>query len=179
MPDRGRAAELLRQNGYDDFRWLCGTQVPVRRWVRFKCRYGCPNYGRLAACPPSVPTLDECRELFGEYGHIAIIRLSAGVKDPAEDAIWLRRTGKELLALERAVFLGGFSRALVLFPGPCRFCETCTGQRRSCRYPADVRPSPEALGVDLFGVAEAVGYDLQILEDTARTMTRLAFLLVG
>jgi predicted metal-binding protein len=42
-----------------------------------------------------------------------------------------------------------------------------------------VRPSPEALGVDLFGVAEAVGYDLQILEDTARTMTRLAFLLVG
>lgn len=179
MMDVTGVEELLRQSGYHDFRWLVGAQLPVCQWVRFKCRYGCPHYGQLAACPPAVPTLDECRELFGEYGHVAIIRLSACVSGIAEDAAWNRQVSQELLALERTVFLAGFVKALVLFPGPCRLCETCSGDRTACRRSAEVRPSPEALGVDLFGAARLAGYDLRILQHTDQPMARFAFLLVA
>lgn len=179
MMDVTDVEQLLRQSGYHDFRWLVGARLPVCQWVRFKCRYGCPNYGKLAACPPAVPTLDECRELFGEYGHVAIIRLSASVSGMAEDAQWNRQVSQDLLALERTVFLAGFPKALVLYPGPCRLCETCSGDRKACRRPAEVRPSPEALGVDLFGAVGLAGYDLRILQNTDQPMARFAFLLVA
>lgn len=179
MLDVAGVEDLLRRGGYCDFRWLTGAQLPVRQWVRFKCRYGCPNYGQLATCPPAVPTLDECRELFGEYRHVAVIRLLASVSGLDEDAEWNREASQDLLSLERTVFLAGFAKALVLFPGPCRLCETCTGDRQTCRRPADMRPSPESLGVDLFGAARLAGYDLQILADTDQPMARFAFLLVA
>lgn len=179
MPVRTKAEAVFKQNGYKDFRWLSGRELPVRQWVRFKCHYGCPNYGRLAACPPAVPPLDECRELFREFRHIAVIRLSASVESLEQDAAWLRDAGRELLALERAVFLAGFPQALVLFPGPCRLCDSCAGDRQACRRPAEVRPSPEALGVDLFEAARLAGYDLRVLAHESETMMRLAFLLVA
>jgi predicted metal-binding protein len=179
MLDVTGVEDLLRQSGYHDFCWLAGAQLPVCQWVRFKCRYGCPNYGRLAACPPEVPNLDACRELFGEYRHVAVIRLCACASGMDEDAQWNRQASQGLLALERAVFLAGFPKVLVLFPGPCRLCEVCTGDRNACRRPADVRPSPEALGVDLFGAVRLAGYDLRILQHTDQPMARFAFLLVA
>jgi predicted metal-binding protein len=179
MSVRSRAEQILKTSGYDDFRWLCGTQLPVRRWVRFKCRYGCPNYGRLGACPPSAPSLDESRELFLEYRHIALIRLSAAVENLEQDAAWLRHVSRQLLSLEKAIFLAGFSQALALFPGPCRLCDICTGERNSCRHPDEVRPSPEALGVDLFGAARRAGYDMRILTNQTEPMMRMAFMLVA
>lgn len=179
MLDRAGVEKLLRQSGYGDYRWLVGAQLPVRQWVRFKCRYGCPNFGKLAACPPSVPSLDECREFFAEYKHVAILRLSTSVNGLEEDEIWNRHVNQALLELERSVFLAGHVKAQVLFPGPCRLCQTCSGERRTCYRPADIRPSPEALGVDVFATARMAGFEVEILQTAKQPMARYAFLMVA
>lgn len=179
MLDRADVEKLLRQSGYDDFRWLAGAQLPVRQWVRFKCRYGCPNFGTHAACPPSVPSLDECREFFADYEHVAVLRLSASVSGLEEDEVWNRHVGQALLELERSVFLAGYVKAQVLFPGPCRLCRTCSGERRTCHRPADIRPSPEALGVDIFGTTRLAGFEAAIAQTAGQPMARYAFLMVA
>ena len=53
--DRGKIESILRENGYDEFRWISGADVVVSQWPRFKCMYGCPSYGKVGSCPPSVP----------------------------------------------------------------------------------------------------------------------------
>jgi predicted metal-binding protein len=178
MTDCDKAEGLLRRHGFADFRWLTGDHVPVRQWVRFKCRFGCPNYGQHATCPPAVPDIAACREFFAEYRHIAVIRLSVRLAAAEDEKAWGRATALELLKLERALFLGGFAKAFALFTGPCRLCESCVDSRAACRRPSEARPSPEALGVDLFAAARLAGYRLEVLTDPGQTMNRFAFLLL-
>jgi predicted metal-binding protein len=44
-----------------------------------KCIYGCSSYGQKGSCPPSVPSVAECREFFSEYEHIAVIHFQKKV----------------------------------------------------------------------------------------------------
>lgn len=179
MLERQTVEALARKHGFADFSWISGNDVQVRQWVRFKCMFGCDSYGKNACCPPEVPSVAECRELFGEYDHILVLRLSVKLADPTDREEWSRNKNLELLSLERDVFLSGHHQALLLFMDECRLCEECPGTRAKCRKPFMARPSAEALAVDVFATARGAGFSLDILTGYDQEMHRYAFLLVG
>ena len=41
--------------------------VVTAPWVRLKCQFGCPGYGKGYCCPPDTPTPDQTREILDTY----------------------------------------------------------------------------------------------------------------
>jgi predicted metal-binding protein len=176
--DNGNAPEqIFKKFGHRDWKWISGSEVAIARWVRFKCAFGCPSYG-CGACPPNVPELDACRELFREYGRIAVLRFEHAAGGAEQSRAWAAEVNRGLVDLERALFRAGHYRALALFIECCRLCESCAATRAGCADKAAARPSPEALGVDVFATVRTAGYPIQTLADFTDTMNRYAFLLV-
>ena len=58
---------IAHHHGFTDFKWIDPKTIITAQWVRVKCEYGCPHYGRIASCPPNTPKVEECRRFFGEY----------------------------------------------------------------------------------------------------------------
>jgi predicted metal-binding protein len=164
--------------GFPDHRWTTGSDVVVKHWVRLKCTYGCGDYGKQVCCPPNVPSIADCREFFREYGRVLVVHLEKGGVTGQELHDWKREVNTRLLELERLVFLSGCHRAMVLFAGDCSLCPECTASPSECRHPWSSRPTPEALGVDVFATVRKLGYPIEVLTDRSQMMNRYAFLLV-
>ncbi|MDD2320805.1 MAG: DUF2284 domain-containing protein [Geobacteraceae bacterium] len=179
MLDKQFFETLARNHGFPEFRWIFGKDVHVCQWVRFKCMFGCESFGHNACCPPAVPSVSVCRELFAEYGHILVLRISQKLAEPNDRKAWSRKKNLELLALEREAFLAGYHKAMLLFMDECRLCDECTGTRADCRKPSMARPCPEALAVDVFSTVRSAGFPLEVLAGYSQEMNRYAFLLVG
>jgi predicted metal-binding protein len=178
MLDKCSIETLARKHGFPDFKWISGADVHVRQWVRFKCMFGCTSFGKRAGCPPAVPSVSECRELFSEYDHILILQIAGKLGDPNEREEWSRKKNLALLPLERETFLAGHQKALLLFMDECRLCDECPATRAECRNPLLARPCPEALGVDVFATVRSAGFPLEVLTECNQKMNRYAFLLV-
>ena len=177
MIDKKSIEILASEHGFPDFRWISGSELQVRQWVRFKCMFGCGSYGKKAACPPAVPSVPECRELFAEYGHVLILQITAQV-ELNDLTKWSREKNLALLPLERDVFLAGYHKALLLFMDECRLCDDCPPARADCRNPSQARPCPEALGMDVFSTVRSAGFAVEVLTEYNQEMKKYAFLLV-
>ena len=57
--------DIFKTKGYDDYQWIDPQKIIVSQWVRMKCRFGCGEYGRGAACPPNTPSVADCERFFG------------------------------------------------------------------------------------------------------------------
>lgn len=178
MDTRGQLEALIRENGYTDFKWIDPKDVVVGRWVRMKCMYGCDEYGRTASCPPNVPAVEECRRFFDEYHTGVIFHFEKKVDKPEDRHSWSRKVNQKLLELERAVFVAGYQKAFLLFMDSCSICEDCPGVRERCKQPHAARPSPEAMGVDVFSTVRRYGYFIEVLSEYSQPMHRYAFLLI-
>jgi predicted metal-binding protein len=64
---RAKIESIIRDIGYDYFKWISGKDVVVSQWPRFKCMFGCSSYGKNGSCPPSAPSVAGCGEFFSEY----------------------------------------------------------------------------------------------------------------
>lgn len=164
--------------GCDGHRWLDSVDIELGRWVRLKCEFGCPAYGQRAVCPPNLPSLAECRELFGEYRRIALLHFVVQVADPEERHLATRERNARLLALEREAFLLGHPRAFALYVDPCHVCPECSPQREGCKRQAEARPSPEGMCVDVFTTARRAGLPIEVLTDRRAPMNRYGMLLL-
>lgn len=178
MTKKERLEKSFRAHGFHDFRWADPRAFVVAEWVRLKCRFGCPEYGRTASCPPALPSVEECRRFFREYRTAAVFRFEKTVKDPRARFAWTREINGKLLDLEKEVFLGGREKAFLLFLDSCNFCAECSGLRETCKLPKRARPTPEAMAVDVFATVRRLGYPIRVLSDTSQAMNRYAFLLV-
>jgi predicted metal-binding protein len=178
MSDRAELEALFAKHGYTDFKWIDPTQMVVAQWVRMKCTFGCPDYGRNATCPPNVPSVTECRAFFDEYRTAAMFHFAKSLGDPDQRGAWSRKANHALLKLEREVFLSGYQKAFLLFMDCCRICTDCPGVRAECKSPELARPSPEAMGVDVFSTVRQWGFPIEVLSDYAQEMNRYAFLLI-
>lgn len=170
--------QLVTEAGFPDHRLIAGSDVIVGQWVRLKCTYTCEEYGRLACCPPSAPSVATCREFFQEYERVLVIHLQKAGDGDQEISRWKRELNAKLLELERTLFLAGFYKAMVLFAGSCSLCTECASTGPDCHKPGSRRPTPEALGVDVFATARKLGYPIEVLTDRSQVMNRYAFLLV-
>jgi predicted metal-binding protein len=169
---------LFADHGYRDFKWIDPKDIVVSQWVRMKCMYGCKSYGRIAACPPNVPSVAECRRFFAEYHRAALFHFAKRVEKPADRHAWSRKVNQQLLQLERAVFLAGHQKAFLLAMDSCAICATCPGTRDRCKHPQAARPSPEGMAVDVFATVRRQRYPIAVLPDYAQEMNRYALLLV-
>jgi predicted metal-binding protein len=176
--DNSNIESIIREYGCEDFRWSSGRDVVVCQWPRFKCMFGCLSYGKKGTCPPSVPSIEECREFIKEYEQIVVIHFKKKFDDPKDRKEWSRKTYMNLLKIERAVFLLGHEKAFLLFMDECRICEECSGNRIECKNLHLARPCPEALGIDVFATVRKLGYPIEVLTDYKQEMNRYSFLLI-
>jgi predicted metal-binding protein len=170
--------KLFHKHGFTDFRWLDPQDIVVAQWVRMKCQFGCPDYGRAGACPPHTPSVQECERFFREYKRAAVFHFEKKLDRPEDRHAWTRKLNLELLKLERDVFLAGFPKAFLLFLDTCNVCLECSGSRSACKEPRLGRPVPEGLAVDVFSTVRKLGYPIQVLPDYKQIMNRYAFLLI-
>ncbi|UCD76550.1 MAG: DUF2284 domain-containing protein [Phycisphaerales bacterium] len=178
MKRRDVLEATFRQHECGDFRWLDPRRIVVAEWVRMKCRFGCPRYGKSRVCPPNVPSVAECQRFFDEYEEAVLFHFTRTVERPEDRHSWTRSINGRLLKLERAVFLERHEKALVLFTGPCNLCDDCTGDPAECTIPQSARPAPEGLAVDVFSTARNCGYQIRVLTDYSQQMDRFGMLLV-
>jgi predicted metal-binding protein len=169
---------IFHRHGLEDFRRVEPRKIIISNWVRMKCRFGCPDYGRVASCPPQVPSVDDCRLFFQDYEAAVVFHFQKSVARPEDRFAWTRGVNRELLRVEREVFLEGYRKAFLLFLDSCNLCPECTGRKETCQQPYNARPTPEALAVDVYATVGRLGYPIQVLRDYEQPMNRYAFLLV-
>jgi len=155
------------QEGAEDARVIRAIDIVVADWTRWKCRYGCPNYGKNLMCPPHSPTPDQTRSLLKDYEYALIIK-----HDSDKDY------HSHLLSLERHTFLSGYHAALSMTAGGCRLCSECNRQEGLCVHPEQARPSMEACGIDVFGTARRAGFEMSVKTSRDQSYSRFCLLLL-
>ena len=159
--------------------------ITVRAWVRWKCRFGCKNFGKHFCCPPYVPSPAETRVLLGEYrraylihfrGVLEMERVSPG-NVPSEwskyRARFVIRIHDAVYELEQCVFYQGFYKAFAFAAYPCSYCNECIvsqsagvvdlSLKRACRHMEKVRPSMEAVGIDVFSTVRKLNLPIEVI----------------
>jgi predicted metal-binding protein len=96
---------LFAAHEFSDFKWISARNIVVAQWVRFRCLFGCPNYGKCGTCPPNVPSIDECRQMIGEYDHAAVFHFAKKLEKPKDRKPWSKDIISRLVKLEREVFI--------------------------------------------------------------------------
>jgi predicted metal-binding protein len=184
-PDRGTPGRTKKElerlfvdRGFTDFRWLDARDILVAEWVRMKCLFGCPDYGKNAACPPNTPPVEACERFFHEYRRVVVFHFAKTVDKPEDRHAWSRKINLELLKIENEVFKAGFVKAFLLPMDSCNYCLDCPGVRTACKDLKRARPSPDAMAMDVFATVRKIGYRVQVLADYGQEMNRYAFLLL-
>ncbi len=146
-------------------RRLSAIDAKVEDWIRLKCQYGCPNYGRRFTCPPHSPTPATMRTILEAYSTAFLLRYDAPAQ-PREADMAVRKDGMELaidafLRLERYAFLNGYPMAFVFGLNYCPGCHVCAVEEGvgACRNPQMARPSLEACGINVKRLIEHAGWD--------------------
>lgn len=178
MNTRDKVDAIIQKQGYGDYKWIIPAEIIVSQWVRMKCLYGCSEYGQTATCPPNVPTIEECGRFFQEYRLAVIIHFEKEAEKPEDRFAWTRKINLKLLKLEKEIFCSGFEKAFLLFMDSCNICKMCQERKEDCVEPKMSRPTPEALGIDVYSTVRKAGYPIQVLSDYSQKMNRYAFLLI-
>ena len=176
--DRESLEKIFVKHDFRDFRWINPQDIVVSQWVRLKCTFGCPSYGKKGSCPPNTPSVAECREFFSEYRYAVVFRVQAQVEDPGKRSAWSAGVNSALLKVEREVFLHGLPKTFLLFLDECCLCSECPGTRLECKNLKSCRPCPESLAVDVFATVRTYGYPIEVLTDYQQVMNRYSFLLI-
>lgn len=169
--------QILQSRGFTDYNWLIPQKdIIVAHWVRFHCLFGCNDYGRFGSCPPAVPPIDECRKMIYEYKNALILYFPIQSQPKDEK----RQMMEDLLNLEREIFLAGYYKAFLLPHSSCVFCKNCVaeGARMNCVDKAKSRPSPDAMGIDVFQTASNAGYSVKVVTTRDAVTNRFSFILI-
>jgi len=149
-------------------------EIPVDERVTLKCQIPrCFGYGAGAHCPPNTLKPAELRELLKKYRWAVfftkdvpsevIVREKATVKERVEA---YQGVFKIVSELESMAFYDGHYLAFGFGAGSCRhtFCgqhETCQAlQGQRCRFSILARPSMEAVGIDVYRMVAAAGWEI-------------------
>jgi len=132
----------------------------------WKCR-SCPAYGKSPSCPPYAPSWKETKELVNHYKRALLMKFEINFEDFENEK---RKALKYILKKEEELFKNGNFYATALFPGNCNLCEECEFEKSGkCRMPDKVRPSIDAVGIELSKIvdlnfSESVLYGLILID---------------
>jgi predicted metal-binding protein len=177
MINKEEVDQLIKQHGFADYKWLVPEQdIIVAQWVRFRCVFGCKNYGKKGSCPPAVPSIEDCRKMMYEYENAVMLHFP--MQSATQDDI--RKLMCQLVELEHDIFLAGFYKVFLLQFDSCKLCNDCTadGTRIKCINKIMSRPGSDAMGIDVYKTARNAGYPIQVVKNRSDAMNRYAFLLI-
>jgi predicted metal-binding protein len=146
-----RFVDLAVQLGAVDAKVITADQIQVSKGARWKCRFGCPQYGKSLMCPPYTSTLEEIRSLLQEYRYALLFRVKPSTSPNLA------------VELERQIFLSGHPSAIAFSADTCKLCEFCDVDKGHCVKPSEARPTMEACGIDVFESVKKAGYDIEVL----------------
>ncbi len=169
---------LAKHHGFDDVKWLNGKDIDVRQWVRFKCRFMCETYGQKPVCPPFMPKIEACERFFKEYNRVLIIRKTMKAHRRDQDNDYFKDIDEQLMAFEKKLFFNGLEKVMALPATICDRCGACAVDPKDCHHPNLARPTPEALGVDIFSTVKKVGYTTEVLSSFDQQMNRYMFVMI-
>lgn len=168
---------LAVERGASHARVVLPDTVITAPWVRLKCQFGCPGYGRNYTCPPLSPTPEQTRATLDGYQHGILIHTEAPL---TPDLLERRRENRKMVVdLERELFLAGYYKAFAFLSGACALCKECGKVRGElCQQGLRVRPSMEACGIDVYQTAHNHGFPLKPLRGKAETRNYYALIMV-
>lgn len=160
--------------GAADARIIGAKDVIVDERARVKC-VTCPTYGKSAMCPPYIGTVEETRRLIERYRAAIFILWRFSLK-PEEFTTFERKVSSldarplwnAMGKIESAAFYDGYYFAHGFGAGSCRL-HLCLGAEcnhpllkpgGTCRFAIKSRPAMEGVGMDVFGMAANVGWDV-------------------
>ena len=144
-------------------------KIDMAEWVRLKCQFGCCQYDTNWCCPPASPDLVKPRAIIREYSLALLLVGNRQCKDfylsNARRRAEQVRSWKEIVGIERQLFLEGYDKAISLVSGACALCKKCT-YPRACRFPKERRPPIEAFSIDLIGTLKNLGLQTPVAQET-------------
>ena len=172
--DLDRYKEKALELGATQAKIIRAEEIPVDERVTVKCQIPrCFGYGVSAHCPPHTMKPAELKELLKKY-HWAvfftkdvppevIVRDKAAIK---ERVAAYQEVFKIVSEIESMAFYDGHYLAFGFAAGSCRhtFCgqqENCQAMEgKRCRFSLLARPSMEAVGIDVYKMVAATGWDI-------------------
>lgn len=145
------------------------TIIPVDSQVLELCRNPiCENYRNCANCPPLVMSPRQFGDLVRRYEKALIFKLDVSPEVLVSEASTevFKQIYKITIRLEELAVQAGYTRSKGYAASSCKsvFCRNvkCRAleRGRTCRYPSLVRPSIQALGVNVFKLVQEVGWKI-------------------
>jgi predicted metal-binding protein len=171
--------------GAESAKLIAPDQVAEREWVRFKCQFGCPFFGKKLTCPPFSPSVDQVRKMLSEYHKILILRFEQPSIKEIDGDDFIKEFNKRqktvndiTLKIERELMLMGYYKVFALEPGTCNRCNECVARQGKCKFPTEARPSPESLAIDMFQTAKNAGWHMEVKTVLDQNWTNYALILV-
>ena len=156
-------------------------KIDVAEWVRLKCQFGCCKYDTNWCCPPAIPDLEKTNAIIREYSLALLLIGSRQCKEfylsNARRRAGQVRTWKEVVGIERKLFLEGYDKSISLVSGACALCKKCT-YPKACRFPKERRPPIEAFSIDLIGTLKNLGIYSPVAQETKDTFKYYAIILL-
>lgn len=152
------------------------SYVVTAPWVLYKCRFGCGCYDVRHLCPPRAPAPAETEAVVRCYDRVILVTYE--VAGSSKRRALRKKMHKDILALEREIFLDGFPKALAFVAGPCNLCRTCDVSK-PCKLPGEPRPAMEACGIDVFATFANAGVKLDVVRSESDPYKLCAMILVA
>jgi predicted metal-binding protein len=156
-------------------------KINVAEWVSLKCQFGCSQYNTNWCCPPAGPDLAKIKAVLQEYSQALLLVGSRQCKDfylnNAKRRAEQVRSWKEVVGIERQLFLEGYDKAISLVSGSCALCKKCT-YPEACRFPQERRPPIEAFSIDLIGTLNNLGLSTPVAQETDDKFNYYAIILL-
>ncbi len=178
---------IALEGGATVIKQISPQDIIVAQWVRNKCQFGCPHFGKRFTCPPYAPTPQETvatlksyqKALLVEFGNLHPVR---GRLEPVG-----RMTHNTLYNMERCAFLNGHERVFFYGGGPCVLCRSCPAEKlenpnlfckKECKRPEEARPSMEAAGIDVYSTVRQAGFKPHVVRERTETFTDFGLVLL-
>jgi predicted metal-binding protein len=156
--------------------------IPVDPRVTLKCQIPrCFGYGAGAHCPPNTLKPTELQELLQKFHWAVFFILDVPpeviVRDKAtikERVAAYQKVFKMVSEVESMAFYDGHYLAFGFAAGSCRhtFCgqqESCQAlEGKRCKFSLLSRPSMEAVGIDVYKMVAAQGWDIYPIGSSAK-----------
>ena len=129
----------------------------------------CPGYGQAANCPPHVAGPLAFRRQLKGYEHALVFKFDVPTEVLlSDDRLEIARLVHETAAsIAKLAWASGYRKAEGLAAGSCKqlFCaeyEDCSvlSSGGDCRFPNQARPSMSGLGINVFELAQASGWQM-------------------
>lgn len=148
--DQVAIEKFCKKNKAIDSKFIDPKSIVFAHWTRYKCQYGCADYGKSLCCPPHSPTLDETKRIMSDYDTGLLVHFGGDV-----------RVTKTIAKIEKHIFLKNYHKVISFGAGPCKMCKECS--LSECKFPQIARPSMEACGMDVYATARNNGFSINVL----------------